>query len=183
MLTRERPFQGRRSADGCAAFVRSSDSAQEELAGKRAGLHWTYISGIERGRRNPGLNTIGRLAAALRVSVAELVAASTMAVGHRSRRHNPRLRHDSSTLGDPLVCRVPGIDLRFVANSLVEVTIPSGPRLNDRAQVPSRLLHVYFIVDSPKNGGTSWTRGRSSSDGAGWRSSTLPSPISTGAGR
>ena len=46
--------------------------SQEELA-ERAGLHWTYVSGIERGRRNPGLNTLSTLASALRLSLAELV--------------------------------------------------------------------------------------------------------------
>jgi transcriptional regulator with XRE-family HTH domain len=46
--------------------------SQESLA-ERAGLHWTYVSGIERGRRNPGLNTLTALAAALRMSLAELV--------------------------------------------------------------------------------------------------------------
>jgi transcriptional regulator with XRE-family HTH domain len=46
--------------------------SQEELA-ERAGLHWTYVSGIERGRRNPGLNTLSALASALRFSLVELV--------------------------------------------------------------------------------------------------------------
>ena len=38
--------------------------SQEQLA-ERAELHWTYISGIERGRRSPTLNILGRLARAL----------------------------------------------------------------------------------------------------------------------
>ncbi len=46
--------------------------SQEQLA-ERAGLHWTYISGIERGRRNPGLNNLGRLATALGVSLPGLL--------------------------------------------------------------------------------------------------------------
>jgi transcriptional regulator with XRE-family HTH domain len=46
--------------------------SQQALA-ERADLHWTYVSGIERGRRNPGLNTLGSIAVALRVSLAELV--------------------------------------------------------------------------------------------------------------
>ena len=47
------------------------DISQEEL-GDRCGLHPTYVGGIERGERNPALVNIGRLASALRVSLAEL---------------------------------------------------------------------------------------------------------------
>jgi transcriptional regulator with XRE-family HTH domain len=46
--------------------------SQEQLA-ERADTHWTYISGIERGRHNPGLNMIGRLARALDVSPSKLL--------------------------------------------------------------------------------------------------------------
>jgi transcriptional regulator with XRE-family HTH domain len=46
--------------------------SQEELA-ERADLHVTYISGIERGQRNPGLNILASLAKALRVSLPALV--------------------------------------------------------------------------------------------------------------
>jgi transcriptional regulator with XRE-family HTH domain len=45
--------------------------SQEELA-HRAGLHYTYVGGIERGERNPALVNIGRIAKALKVPVAEL---------------------------------------------------------------------------------------------------------------
>jgi transcriptional regulator with XRE-family HTH domain len=38
--------------------------SQEELA-ERAGLHWTFVSGVERGVRNPSLHSIGKLARAL----------------------------------------------------------------------------------------------------------------------
>lgn len=44
--------------------------SQEELA-DRAGLHWTYVGGIERGERNPALVNISKLAHALQVSLAE----------------------------------------------------------------------------------------------------------------
>lgn len=45
--------------------------SQEELA-VRSGLHRTYISGIERGTRNPSLESIDKLTAALELSVSAL---------------------------------------------------------------------------------------------------------------
>jgi transcriptional regulator with XRE-family HTH domain len=46
--------------------------SQEQLAA-RADLHWTYVSSIERGRRDPGLRTVARLATALGVPLSDLV--------------------------------------------------------------------------------------------------------------
>jgi len=46
---------------------------QEKLAA-RASLDPTYISGIERGLRNPGIKNVTRLAKALGLSTAELCA-------------------------------------------------------------------------------------------------------------
>jgi transcriptional regulator with XRE-family HTH domain len=46
--------------------------SQEQLA-ERASMHWTYISGIERGRRNPGLNALAQLAGALGVTLVDLL--------------------------------------------------------------------------------------------------------------
>lgn len=45
--------------------------SQEKL-GFETGLDRTYISGIERGERNPSLNNIGKLAKALRLSLSDL---------------------------------------------------------------------------------------------------------------
>src|SRR3954467_6021238 len=45
--------------------------SQEELA-DRAGLHRTYVSDVESGARNVSLESIGKLAAALKLSVAAL---------------------------------------------------------------------------------------------------------------
>ena len=47
--------------------------SQEELA-DRADLHRTYIGSVERGEQNISLANIERLAATLRVSLAELFA-------------------------------------------------------------------------------------------------------------
>ena len=44
---------------------------QEEVA-DRASIHVTYVSGIERGVRNPSLTSIRRIAAALEVSMSDL---------------------------------------------------------------------------------------------------------------
>ena len=44
---------------------------QEELAW-RAGLHRTYIAGIERGARNASLQTMAKLAKALKMSLSKL---------------------------------------------------------------------------------------------------------------
>jgi transcriptional regulator with XRE-family HTH domain len=45
--------------------------SQEQLA-QRSGLHPTYISGIERGHRNPSWRSMVRLCDALGVSISEL---------------------------------------------------------------------------------------------------------------
>jgi transcriptional regulator with XRE-family HTH domain len=47
--------------------------SQEALADK-AGLHRTYISGVERGIRNPTLTVMAKLAEGLQTTVAELVS-------------------------------------------------------------------------------------------------------------
>jgi transcriptional regulator with XRE-family HTH domain len=46
--------------------------SQEELAGK-AGLHRTYIGGIERGERNITLDSLQIIAVALKVAPVELI--------------------------------------------------------------------------------------------------------------
>ena len=46
---------------------------QEQLA-ERSGLHFTYVSSVERGERNVTLRTIVRLADALDTTAAELLS-------------------------------------------------------------------------------------------------------------
>ena len=46
--------------------------SQEELA-ERSGLHRTYISGVERGVRNPTLTVIDKIANGFNVRLADLV--------------------------------------------------------------------------------------------------------------
>ena len=45
--------------------------SQEKLA-EESGLHTTYLSGIERGRRNVGMENIVKVARALKVDVGQL---------------------------------------------------------------------------------------------------------------
>lgn len=47
--------------------------SQEDYA-DRAGIHRTYVSGIERGRRNPTIDIVERLAAPFAVPVGNLLA-------------------------------------------------------------------------------------------------------------
>jgi transcriptional regulator with XRE-family HTH domain len=60
---------------GLGAAIRRERSnlgiSQGELA-ERAGLHRTYVSDLERGSRNPSIDSIEKLARALHVSVAAL---------------------------------------------------------------------------------------------------------------
>ncbi len=51
---------------------RDKEMSQEELAA-RADMHQTYLSGVERGVRNPSLLVLGRIAKALGVDVEDLV--------------------------------------------------------------------------------------------------------------
>ncbi|TXT39169.1 MAG: XRE family transcriptional regulator [Planctomycetota bacterium] len=61
--------------------------SQEELA-DRAGLHRTYIGGIERGERNIGLLNVFRLATTFGISVADLFPSKphSAAVSHSATR-------------------------------------------------------------------------------------------------
>ena len=47
--------------------------SQEDLA-DRAGVHRTYVSGVERGVRNPTITVLEKLAGALSTGLPELVA-------------------------------------------------------------------------------------------------------------
>jgi transcriptional regulator with XRE-family HTH domain len=44
-----------------------------EALAKASDLHWTYLSGIERGRRNPTLKVLAAVAGALNIRTSELI--------------------------------------------------------------------------------------------------------------
>ena len=46
----------------------------QEVLAEELDVHRTYVCGIERGRRNPSLTMLERMAQRLRVSVSELLA-------------------------------------------------------------------------------------------------------------
>lgn len=51
----------------------AKDWSQDEFA-HRANLHRTYVSGVERGIRNPTITVLEKLAAGLEITLSELVA-------------------------------------------------------------------------------------------------------------
>lgn len=74
-MTAAKPDDGDRSRRAFGRRVRDLRQArgysQEDLA-ERSSLHRTYISSLERGQRNVGLDNVHALAAALGVTPAEL---------------------------------------------------------------------------------------------------------------
>lgn len=83
------------------------DLSQEELA-ERAGLHRTYIAGIEGSGRNVTLKSIDKLAAALRVSTAELLSL-------------PQSAEASGVLSAPTAVNL--VDILFVEDNLSDVEL------------------------------------------------------------
>jgi len=67
------------------------DWSQEELA-ERAKLHRTYVSGVERGVRNPTITVLAKLANALSVAPGELLALPTKASSRASIRRGRSAR-------------------------------------------------------------------------------------------
>ena len=63
----------RRLAANIIRLRKEQGWSQDELA-DRAGLHRTYISGVERGVRNPTITVVAKISAALSVEAALLLA-------------------------------------------------------------------------------------------------------------
>jgi transcriptional regulator with XRE-family HTH domain len=51
---------------------RAQGLSQEELA-DRAAIHQTYLSGVERGKRNPSITVLQRIAVALGADIEDMV--------------------------------------------------------------------------------------------------------------
>ena len=60
-------------------FLRFTRGWTQEQLGVASGLHRTYISSVERGQRNVGLDNLERLAHAFGLSVQELLDATAVA--------------------------------------------------------------------------------------------------------
>ena len=58
----------------CVRGLRKGRGMSQEALAEKAGLHYTYIGGIERGERNPALKNIGKIAEALNVDAMELLS-------------------------------------------------------------------------------------------------------------
>jgi transcriptional regulator with XRE-family HTH domain len=54
------------------ARIRDAHGFSQDKLAEKADLDRTYVSGIERGVRNPGIKTVIRIAKALNVTVGEL---------------------------------------------------------------------------------------------------------------
>jgi transcriptional regulator with XRE-family HTH domain len=78
--------------------------SQSELA-SHAGIHWSYVGRLERGRAAPGLDLLARLASALGISLSELLPSQQMQpLPHLRRQARRRFksvlsRADAASLG------------------------------------------------------------------------------------
>lgn len=62
----------RRVGQNVRKFRQTKDWSQEEFA-DQCGLHRTYVSGVERGVRNPTITVLQKIAKALKVSAGQLL--------------------------------------------------------------------------------------------------------------
>jgi transcriptional regulator with XRE-family HTH domain len=53
--------------------IRLAREMNLQALAKASGLHWTYLSGIERGLRNPSLHVLAAIAGAFGLSTTELI--------------------------------------------------------------------------------------------------------------
>lgn len=54
--------------------LRMARGWSQETMGEACDLHWTYIGGIERGERNPTLESVYKVAKGLKIKISDLFA-------------------------------------------------------------------------------------------------------------
>jgi transcriptional regulator with XRE-family HTH domain len=84
--------------------IRTRQQLTQEQLAERSGLSYKFIGEVERGRGNPTLDTIARLADALGVNITDLLQALPQAAGHAgeyriSRRDLQMLREAAASIG------------------------------------------------------------------------------------
>lgn len=75
-LAREEVFDGRAVLASRVKGLRGEHHLSQATLAERMGIHRSYLSSIERGRRNVPLDTVCRLAWALGVDVRDLLTAT-----------------------------------------------------------------------------------------------------------
>jgi transcriptional regulator with XRE-family HTH domain len=85
-LAREEVFDGRAVLAARLKGLRGEHQLSQATVSERAGIHRSYLSSIERGRRNVPLDTVCRLAWALGVDVRDLLTATAEEDEGRARR-------------------------------------------------------------------------------------------------
>jgi transcriptional regulator with XRE-family HTH domain len=53
--------------------LREARDWSQETMGEACDLHWTYIGQVERGERNPGIQSVYKIAKGLKITMAELM--------------------------------------------------------------------------------------------------------------
>ena len=85
-LAPEEVFNGRAVLASRVKGLRGERHLSQDALAERAGMHRSYLSSIERGRRNVPLDTVCRLAWALGVDVRDLLTATAEEDEGRARR-------------------------------------------------------------------------------------------------
>jgi transcriptional regulator with XRE-family HTH domain len=89
-LAGEEVLNGRAVLAARVKSMRTERHLSQETLAERAGMHRTYLSSIERGRRNVPLDTVCRLAWALGVEVRDLLTEGRGDGGGRAAPRAPR---------------------------------------------------------------------------------------------
>ncbi len=82
MSSRERERWLRAVGKAIRVF-RNREGISQEALGFRAGLHRTYVSDVERGKRNPTVWTLQRLASELSTTPSEVLGAAEQILGKK----------------------------------------------------------------------------------------------------